>query len=366
MIGFYIELAIILLGFAAAILLFYRIPRLPQAQGARNTQRVSVVIPARNEESTLPLLLADLAKQALAPFEILVVNDASEDATEQVARDCGAKVLTLNGKPDGWVGKSWACQKGAESADGELIVFLDADVRLSPDGLGRIVEAYRSANQTISVQPYHQTQKGYEQFSLLFNLIQVGANGTALPRPVPLGLFGPIIAISRADYFTAGGHESVKASIVEDMALACELRRANIPFRVFVGDRDVSFRMYPAGFRSLWQGFSKNLATGASKIPAWLILLVTLFVASVASVPLHLLLAGFRGEPVVLVYALLYGFWVLALFLIGRRIGRYSPAALLLYPVPLTIFLLVSLYSGYLRLFRRNVRWKGRAIPLER
>ena len=365
MTGFWIELAIILLGFGAAALLFYRIPRLPKAQGAQSGTRVSLIIPARNEAKTLPLLLSDLAKQTVSPLEILVVDDASEDETAQIARSFGVRVLSLTEKPADWVGKCWACQKGAEAAAGDVLLFLDADVRLAPEALGRILAAYE-ANGTISVQPYHATQKAYEQFSFFFNLLQIGAIGAALPKPRNLGLFGPVIALSRADYFAAGGHERVKVNVLEDMALAGQLRRASIPFRLFLGDCDLAFRMYPSGFRSLLQGFSKNLATGVVKTPFWLILLVTLFFASLASVPLHLILALLRGEAIASLYAALYPLWVGALLLIGRRIGRFWPAAVLLYPLPLAFYLVVFLYSGLLRLFRCKVKWKGRAVPLER
>ena len=365
MTGFWIELAIILLGFAAAALLFYRMPRLPVAQRAPSGTRVSVLIPARNEATTLPLLLSDLAKQTVSPLEILVADDASEDETADIARSFGARVLSLAEKPADWVGKSWACQQGAEAALGDVFLFLDADVRLAPNALGRILAAYET-NGTISVQPYHATQRAYEQFSFFFNLIQIGAIGAALPKPKQFGLFGPVVAISRGDYFTSGGHESVKASVLEDMALAGQLQRSGVPFRLFVGDCDISFRMYPAGFRSLLQGFSKNLATGVVKTPLWLILLVTLFFASLASVPLHLTLALLRTEAVALLYALLYPVWVLALVLRGRRIGRFSALSTLLYPIPLAFYLLIFLYSGVLRLFRCKVKWKGRAVPLER
>ena len=365
MIGFWIELAIILLGFCAAALLFYRMPRLPDAEKTQATLRVSVIIPARNEAKTLPLLLGDLAKQTVSPFEILVADDASEDGTAQIARSLGATVLSLPSKPADWVGKSWACQMGANAASGEVFLFLDADVRLAPDALNRILAAYETGG-TVSVQPYHKTQKAYEQFALFFNIIQIGAIGAALPKPKQFGLFGPVIAISRANYFAAGGHESVKASVLEDMALAGQLQRSGVPFQLFVGQSDVSFRMYPSGFRSLLQGFSKNLATGVVKTPLWLILLVTLFFASLASVPLHLTLALLRGEAIALLYASLYPVWVLALFLLGRRIGRFSPITVLLYPLPLAFYLVIFLYSGLLRLFRCKVKWKGRAVPLER
>lgn len=364
MTGFLIELIILVLGFGAAILLFWRIPRLPDGRKAEN-QRISIIIPARNEALTLPLLLGDLARQNLIPFETIVVNDASEDETAAIARSFDAMVLDLRDKPEGWVGKSWACQQGAQAAKGDVLLFLDADVRLGPDGLSRLAAAY-AAHGALSVQPYHNTQKIYEQGSLIFNLVQIAANGSALPRPVDLGLYGPVVAISRADYFAAGGHESVKSAVVEDLALAACLRRANIPFRIFVGDGEVSFRMYPAGFRSLWQGFTKNMATGAAKTPAGLFLLVVLFLASLTSAPLHLILSLARGEPLALLYGALYAFWVLALFLVGRRIGRYRPLAVLFYPLPLLVFFGVFLHSGLLRLFHCKVMWKGRAIPLER
>ncbi len=365
MTGFWIELAIILLGFTAAALLFYRMSRLPGAHGTQSGLLVSLIIPARNEAKTLPLLLGDLMKQTVSPLEILVVDDASEDETANIAHSFGVRVLSPAEKPADWVGKSWACQQGAQAALGDVFLFLDADVRLAPNALCRILAAYE-AGGTTSVQPYHTARKLYEQFALFFNIIQVGAIGAALPTPKNLGLFGPVFAISRSDYVAAGGHESVKGSVLEDMAFAGRLRRANIPFRLFVGDRDLSFRMYPAGFRSLLQGFSKNLATGVVKTPFWLILLVTLFFASLASVPLHLILALLRGEAIALLYAALYPLWVGALFLISRRVGRFRLSAVLLYPLPLAFYLLIFLYSGLLRLFRCKVKWKGRAVPLER
>lgn len=209
-------------------------------------------------------------------------------------------------------------------------------------------------------------QKPYEQSALFFNLVQIGANGTALPKAIHISMFGPVIAISRADYFAAGGHEGVRSAVVEDMALARNLRRAGIPYSVFVGDAGVSFRMYPAGFRSLWQGFTKNLATGAVITPLPLFLPVSLFLASVISAPLHLILSLARGKPLALLYGALYFLWVVVLFLLGRRSGRFSLLTSILYPLPLTGFLLVFFYSFFLRLFHGDVRWKGRVIKPER
>ena len=142
MIRFWFDLVVIVLGFGTCALLFWRIPLLPRG-GKPSQTRLSVIIPARNEEKTLPLLLQDLRAQDFVPHEIIVVNDESEDDTESVARKFGASVLNIHGKPEGWVGKCWACHTGAKAATGTSLLFLDADVRLAPDGLGRIMWSTR-------------------------------------------------------------------------------------------------------------------------------------------------------------------------------------------------------------------------------
>jgi len=362
-----LDWCMIILGFPAAVLLFFRIPKLPRIKSHNPLPDVSVVIPARNEAKTLPLLLGDLNRQTFRPLEILCVDDASEDDTANIAVRCGARLLSAEAKPDGWIGKSWAAQKGADAAHGSLLVFLDADVRLAQDGLLRIVTAYANGG-TLSVQPFHRTKSAAEQLSLFFNLVQIAANGTALPRPVNLGLYGPVIAISRADYAAIGGHESVKSSIVEDMSLGEQLKKHNIPYRLFVGDAGVSFRMYPGGLPDLLTGWSKNLASGAAKTPVWLFAAVFFWLASTAAVSIQLIraLAAGGGFAAAALPAALYLGWVILLFVVGRRIGKFSPAAYLLYPVSLLVFFAVFAYSGFVRLFRLKVKWKGRMISLGR
>ncbi len=361
-----LDWCVILLGFFAAWLLFYRIPKLPRTDAARALPRVSIVIPARNEAFSLPLLLSDLSKQTLRPLEIICVDDASEDTTPTVAVRHGATLITLARKPQDWVGKSWACQNGADAAHGELLVFLDADVRLSAGGLMRIVSAYAEYG-TLSVQPFHQTVRVYEQLSFFFNLVQIAANGTALPKPVNLGLYGPVVAISRADYVRAGGHTSVKDRVVEDMALGEVLRENGMEYRLFVGDADVSFRMYPGGFKALLAGWSKNLASGASKTPVWLFAAVFLWFASAASVPIGLLQATAAADGLAIaLYSALYLLWMSIFFSLARRIGRFPATVVVFFPLSLLVFFAVFVYSGILRLFRLNTKWKGRAVSPDR
>jgi 4,4'-diaponeurosporenoate glycosyltransferase len=246
--------------------LFYHLPLLPGVRNKpENFPSISVIIPARNEEKSLLLLLKDLNAQSVPAFEIICVDDASEDATAQTALCFGVRLLSVHDKPKGWTGKSWACQKGAKAAKGDVLLFLDADVRLGKDGLRRLVQAYSDCGCIVSVQPYHQTEKSYEQFSLMFNLVQIAANGSALPKPVNIGLCGPVMLISQADYALAGGHKVARNSVIEDLALGMELKKAGIPYQLFMGDADISYRMYCGGLGSLLQGWVKNLASGGSQ-----------------------------------------------------------------------------------------------------
>ena len=123
-----------LLGWALAL----RLPDLPAGTPTRR-QAVTVLIPARNEERTLPHLLAALARQQLQPEEVLVIDDHSSDSTAALVQRFAAtsalpiRVVQPPPLPDGWCGKTWALHHGVQATTTELLVFLDADT--APKGL---------------------------------------------------------------------------------------------------------------------------------------------------------------------------------------------------------------------------------------
>ena len=124
------------------------IPDPPPASGGPPEpllSRLSIIIPARNEAHNLPRLLDSIFSQPIPPLEVLVVDDASTDATASVATAHGATVVSSLPLPDGWRGKPWACHQGALATKGELLLFLDADCWFEPGGLDRILSRYHSA-----------------------------------------------------------------------------------------------------------------------------------------------------------------------------------------------------------------------------
>lgn len=362
-----IELVIVIIGLALTPVLFYHFPRLPEVkENVESLLRISVIIPARNEEKNLALLLEDLCNQSIKPFEIICVDDESSDATTKIAESYGARVISLHNKPEGWTGKTWACQNGANFAKGELLLFLDADIRLGRNGILRLIKAYSESGRTISVQPFHCTERLYEQFSLPFNLIQIAANGTTLCKQQGVGLYGPIILISKVNYNIIGGHESVRRSVVEDMALGERLKEAGIPYQLFIGDQEISFRMYREGIHCLFQGWIKNIASGAGKTSKELFWMVFLWVASMTSVPLHMVLFAInKALPELTVCILLYVLWAVILYILSKKVGRFRIMTIIFYPVLVIGLISIFVISQIKRIFGLSVIWKGRAIGWE-
>lgn len=367
------------LGLVASWLLFYRFPGLEQGDPqdlGNKMARLSIIIPARNEEQNLALLLGDLRNQTLDIHEIICVDDGSTDQTASIATALGARLITAAPKPAGWLGKSWACQQGGEAATGTLLLFLDADVRLSPTGIDKLLKAHQKTGRVISVMPYHQIESKTETLSLFFNCIQMGANGLGLParrgknkpaNPYQIGLYGPVILISQADYQAVGGHAAIRDSIVDDMALGQKLREKDIPFALFMGDHDVSYRMYRGGLRQLVQGWTKNQSAGVAKTPLLILVLVFFWITAVASAPLYLVLnlvwQQWLGAGLM---AACYGIWVLELNRITRHIGSFSVISIVFYPPLLLFYLLIFLRSLAKKILGRPVIWKDRKIRLDK
>jgi len=185
--------------------LWLHMPLLPTLE-LQGQPRVSVLIPARNEQATLPHLLRAMQQQRLRPLEVIVIDDHSTDQTAAIARTAGVRLIEAPPLPAGWCGKTWALHHGSHQAQGDLLVFLDADTEPRADFLLHLVAVHQQLGGLVSVQPFHRTEKPYEQLSVLFNLVGLMA--------VPLGpgcgvAFGPAMVTSRQEYEQIGGHEAV-------------------------------------------------------------------------------------------------------------------------------------------------------------
>ncbi len=358
----------VLLGLCAGTLLFRHTRQLCPLRYNKNNKnipRISVIIPARNEEHNIPGLLQSLAQQTVKPYEIICIDDGSIDATAALAKAGGAQVIHVQNKPHGWMGKSYACHLGAKAARGTLFLFLDADVRLyDKNTLNRIIGTWQAHGPVVSVQPWHATVCLYEQCCLFFNAIATAA--LAVP---PLfgkathGLFGPVILIPAKLYKECGGHEAVKSSVLDDISLGKRLASIGISPYCCQGGPELRYRMYPSGATSMIEGWTKNFASGAATARLNLWLLLMFWMSALLSVPFALLDFTQPPSPVLWVFLVLcYFILCFQLLSIARKIGRFSPLLILFYPFPLFVFLLIFMRSIVKKTLRRPVYWKGRNV----
>lgn len=361
---------LIILGWLVAWALLARVPVLG---GRRDTELstelgdVTVIIPARNEEDRLPLLLRSIQVQTLRPVQVLVVDDDSHDATAATARQfAGAEVIPAGPPPVGWTGKSWACATGAAHAEGEALVFLDADVELAPDALSCVAEKLAHHGGLVSVQPRHDIESAVEAASMPFNLVGIMALGigSLIPPRRQWGAAGPCIATSKQDYEFIGGHASTAGAVAEDLELAALYNQAELSVHCLGGGSVVRFRMY-RGLREVVTGWSKNMASGARRTPLFRGLAIALWVtAMLRATGIFLRVPQLNGVEL-LVAGIAYVAFSAQWRVMGRQIGRFGPWWLL-WPVLSLFFVGIVLMSTFQTVFLRRVHWSGRLVPVGR
>lgn len=324
--------------------------------------KLSVIIPARNEEANLPHLLESLRNQTYPPCEIIVVDDFSTDRTRETAESYGVTVLENTPLPSGWTGKNWAVHNGYAHASGDLIAFLDADIRLAPRALESLVKAREKAGGVVSVVPYHYTEKFHERLALIANILGIFAFTSPFERRNPQkGLYGSCILTRRDDYDSVGGHDGVRSELLDDLNLGAQYVKAGIPVTNFLGYDLVSFRMYAQGIRSEIQGFGKGAALSTSKLSPWTILLTAVWVLGLVLSELAWLAIGTSWA---IPLAAGYFIYMLQIVYFVKYTGRFGWLMLPLHALSGLFFVFVMLYSMYQVTVLGHVSWKGRHIKI--
>ncbi|QHT58965.1 glycosyltransferase [Paenibacillus lycopersici] len=359
-------IAALLAGACATGLILFRRSTIPFRRRSdprlKEEPKLSVIIPARNEERNLPHLLASLREQTAQPYEIIVVDDHSEDRTRAAAELYGVTVVEGAPLPPGWTGKNWAVWNGYKQASGDLIAFLDADVRLAPAALESLLAAREQEGGVISVVPFHVTERPHEKLALIPNLLGLFAFTSPFERTNPRkGLYGSCILTTRADYERAQGHEAIRSELLDDLNLGAKYREAGIPVTNFIGRGMVSFRMYPSGIRSEIEGFGKGavLSTGRLNVRTTLLVAVWL-IGLIVSEAAPFLLWTSLWLPLVIGFAL----YTAQIYYFVRYTGRFGRWMPLLHVLSTAFFLFVMLYSAFQVVFLRRVAWKGRRIEV--
>lgn len=328
---------------------------------------VSICIPARNEESNIGILLSAMRGQQLRPLEILVLDDHSEDGTAAVVRghaDEDGRIRLLRGEalPPGWTGKNWACHQLAQAARGEVLLFVDADVRPTSEAVAHTLRALRRYRaDALSAFPRQQldTLAAAAVIPVMDLLLYGFLPLPLVPRTRNAALAaanGQWFAFRRDAYRSIGGHEAVRGEIVEDVALARAVKRSGARMLLTVGMGSVSCRMY-GRVAEIREGFSKNFfAAFGFNTPLFLGVLALL--AAVFVLPFALLFTS--AWPLATVAVALN---VLIRGLLSWRAG-HGWVALLLHPAGVSAAVLIGMEAIMLRYRHGAVGWKGRRISV--
>ena len=240
---------------------------------------LTVVIPAYNEAVNIGACLQSVldSTSPCTAWSVLVVDDASTDATAEIALRAASdrseicSVLQAGPRPAGerWVGKNWACSRAMEQVTSEWVLFIDADVRLSPDALRRaLVQAIEEKADLFSLAPRLECGCLAEWMvqPIMASLLGLGFPIEATNDPDSDVAFaaGPFMLFSSQAYAAIGGHRQLAAEVVEDLALARRIKSSGYRLVYQLGLDAVMLRMYQ-DLPALWEGWTKNWLIGLDR-----------------------------------------------------------------------------------------------------
>ncbi len=232
-----------------------------------SAQRISAIIPARNEQENIEAAVRSIAAQAEIE-EIIVVDDESADNTPEILERIATgiprlKILRSGELPVGWVGKNNALWTGAQGAKGDWLLFVDADTVLLDGAVDNALQdAERYGAALVSYSPEQLAHSFFERALIPFIYCRLARRFSFAavndPSRHEAAANGQFILIRRDAYHQIGGHRAVAAEILEDVALARRAKQAGFILHFAPGYGVARTRMYRS-FRALWQGWAKNL-----------------------------------------------------------------------------------------------------------
>jgi cellulose synthase/poly-beta-1,6-N-acetylglucosamine synthase-like glycosyltransferase len=348
-------LPLILLTIAAVNFVQIRTPK----KSSELADSVGVVVPMRNEAENIEGIVSTLSAQE-GDFHFYLLDDNSEDLTFDLLQrftSGDSRFTVIKGAPlaDGWIGKTWALQQLFVASNEEILVSIDADVRLADDAINKAVTLLHGARLDF-ISPYPR------QIALTFaeRLIQPLLQWswlTTVPLRYAEGSGSTSMAVANGQFFVVrrsalasiGGYQSVKHAVIDDVFLARELIKSGSSGTVINGSDIAQTRMY-ASWKEIKAGYGKSLNKAFGSLFGAIFVMLFLIATSIAP-----LIVGLMGNP--------YG-WLGFAAIVGTRVlsaikSRGSVLDSVLHPISIAALIYLIVYSY---LARGTVTWKGRTV----
>jgi len=372
-----------------AVLFMLNLRRYRAPIGNADGARVSVLIPARNEERHIAACVESVLASTCVEFEVLVLDDASSDRTAEIvseiaARDKRVRLLHAPPLPAGWNGKQHACWMLAQQSSAPVMLFLDADVRVQPDAIVRCEGARRDRGLPLLSGFPRQITVGWLEklllplihFVLLSFLPMRWMQKTT--RPAFAAGCGQFLLAEREAYFACGGHAAIRETRHDGLRMPQLFRRHGYRTDIFDLTALAEVRMYDSA-GAVWLGLAKNategIATPARIVPFTLLLMLgqilpVFMAAAWTAVCMSVVIVGARFDQpglaeavsAAVIVALVASY--LPRLLVVRRFKQPLVSALL-HPLGVTLLLLVQWYALARQIFGRPVVWRARNYSSE-
>ena len=363
---FSFSLVVIILSFwqlLVVILNFITQPILKNSS-KNHSNKVSILIPARNEEKNILNLLESIKKQQYENLEVIVLDDNSEDHTYSLVKNFANeneqfKIIRGEQLANGWLGKNWACQQLAKEAKGEYLLFLDADTTIEANLINSTLAYMNKKNlKLLSLFPDQITESLGEKIVVPFiNYVLV----TLLPLifvrfPYFSSLSaanGQFMLFEAKNYQENSWHEKVKNNVAEDVTIVRKMKKSKYKIAVLLANGFIKCRMYN-NLAECILGFEKNilLIFGNSTLFLTLYIILSLF---------NIIFATSIQE-----FAILLGIVLLARVFSSKLSKQSILYNLILYPLQIILVTWIALRAIYKKLSKNEVSWKGRKILVEK
>ena len=356
---------------------FLWLKKIPTKKNIPKSKLVSILIPARNEADVIESTIKSIINQSYQNYELIILDDNSSDTTESIIQKhakSNPKIELINGLslPEGWLGKNWACHQLSEKAEGEYILFIDADTNLDKFILeDSVIALQKEKIDLLSLVPGrdtkliadHAMKKIISWFIVCWLPMKLAIK---LNAPFLSATFGLFMLFKKSSFNDNGGFEAIKDNPVDDFQLGRNIKKNLFKWMLYDAAFRITTRTYNTN-KDLISGYSKNIfpAVGYSISIFVVIFLILISFVLGSTIPIILFALGIlQNQQLILLCISLLILLFISWGIVTIRF-KYSIFTPFSFPLLISLILLLALRSFIDNVFYSST-WKGRSYRTDK